>query len=79
MVTLEPSSDGEKGWADFLIDFNDFASGLGGVPTFNQTRALKVQHIDKAFGDRARLFKGLRQRTDALNRLHNSYFANLLG
>jgi hypothetical protein len=79
MVTLEPSSDGEKGWADFLIDFNDFAAALGGVPTFNQTRALKVQHIEKAFGDRARLFKGLRQRTDAVNRLHNSYFANLLG
>jgi FAD/FMN-containing dehydrogenase len=78
MLTLEPSSDGEKGWADFLIDFNDFASALGGVPTFNQTRALKVQHIERAFGDRARLFKALRQRTDVLNRLNNSYFANLL-
>jgi FAD/FMN-containing dehydrogenase len=77
MLTLEPSSDGEKGWADFLIDFNDFAASLNGVPTFNQTRALKAQHIDQAFGDRARLFKSLRQRTDGLNRLNNSYFANL--
>jgi FAD/FMN-containing dehydrogenase len=77
MLTLEPSSNGEKGWADFLIDFNDFASDLGGVPTFNQTRALKAQHIEKAFGERARLFKALRQRTDVLNRLNNSYFANL--
>jgi FAD/FMN-containing dehydrogenase len=79
MFTLEPSSTGEKGWDDFLIDFNDFASALGGVPTFNQTRALQTEHVAKAFGDRAKLFRALRQRTDPLNRLRNSYFAYLLG
>ncbi len=79
MFTLEPSSTGEKGWDDFLIDFNDFASAMGGVPTFNQTRALQPEHVMKAFGDRARLFRALRQRTDPLNRLRNSYFAYLLG
>ena len=79
MFTLEPSSTGEKGWDDFLIDFNDFASALGGVPTFNQTRALQPEHVMKAFGDRAKLFRALRQRTDPLNRLRNSYFAYLLG
>jgi FAD/FMN-containing dehydrogenase len=78
MMTLEPSSDGEKGWADFLIDFNDFASAHGGVPTFNQTRALKSEHVAKAFAERLRLFAALRQRTDPLNRLYNSYFAALL-
>ncbi len=26
MFTLEPSSSGEQGWDDFLIDFNEFAS-----------------------------------------------------
>jgi hypothetical protein len=35
MITLEPSSGGGEGWDDFLIDFNDFASSLGGTPTFN--------------------------------------------
>jgi FAD/FMN-containing dehydrogenase len=79
MFTLEPSSTGEKGWDEFLIDFNDFASALGGVPTFNQTRALQREHIDKAFGERAKLFRALRRRTDPLNRLHNSYFDYLLG
>jgi FAD/FMN-containing dehydrogenase len=79
MVTLEPSSTGERGWDDFLIDFNEFASGQGGVPTFNQTRALQPEHIARAFGERAKLFKALRQRTDPLNRLRNSYFAYLLG
>jgi hypothetical protein len=38
---------------------------------------LKPEHIAKAFGDRAKLFRALRQRTDPLNRLCNSYFAGL--
>ncbi len=79
MFTLEPSSTGEKGWDDFLIDFNDFASAMGGTPTFNQTRALQPCHVQKAFGDRSKLFRALRRRTDPLNRLNNSYFSYLLG
>jgi FAD/FMN-containing dehydrogenase len=79
MFTLEPSSTGEQGWDDFLIDFNDFASKNGGTPTFNQTRALQPEHVAKSFGERAKLFRALRQRTDPLNRLRNSYFAYLLG
>jgi FAD/FMN-containing dehydrogenase len=79
MITLEPSSTGDKGWEDFLIDFNDFASGLNGIPTFNQTRALQPEHVSKSFGERVKLFRALRQRADPLNRLRNSYFAHLLG
>ncbi len=78
MFTLEPSSTGDRGWDDFLIDFNEFASAAGGVPTFNQSRALKPEHVAKAFGERAKLFRALRERTDPLNRLCNSYFAHLL-
>jgi FAD/FMN-containing dehydrogenase len=77
--TIEPSSAGERGWDDFLIDFNDFASACGGTPTFNQTRSLLREHVSKALGDRGRLFRQLRNRTDPLNRLQNSYFAALLG
>jgi hypothetical protein len=79
MITLEPSSTGEKGWDEFLIDFNDFASSLNGTPTFNQTRALQPEHVSKCFGERVKLFRALRQRTDPLNRLRNSYFAHLFG
>jgi FAD/FMN-containing dehydrogenase len=79
MFTLEPSSTGDAGWDDFLIDFNDFASSHGGTPTFNQTRALQPEHVSKAFGERAKLFRALRRRTDPLNRLQNSYFSFLLG
>jgi len=78
-ITLEPSSTGDQGWDDFLIDFNDFASSQGGTPTFNQTRALQPEHVSKSFGERVKLFRALRQRTDPLNRLRNSYFAHLLG
>jgi hypothetical protein len=78
MFTLEPSSTGDEGWDDYLIDFNDFATLNGGVPTFNQTRALQPDHVSKAFGERAKLFRALRHRTDPLNRLRNSYFAYLL-
>jgi hypothetical protein len=78
MFTLEPSSTGGTGWDDYLIDFNEFATLNGGVPTFNQTRALQPEHVTKAFGERAKLFRALRQRTDPLNRLRNSYFAYLL-
>ncbi len=57
MITLEPSSTGEKGWDDFLIDFNDFASAAGGTPSFNQTRALQPEHVAKSFGERVKLFQ----------------------
>jgi FAD/FMN-containing dehydrogenase len=79
MFTLEPSSTGDKGWDEFLIDFNDFAAALGGTPTFNQTRALQPEHVSRAFGARLKLFRALRQRTDPQNRLRNSYFAYLMG
>ena len=68
MFTLEPSSTGDRGWDEFLIDFNDFAAALGGIPTFNQSRSLKPEHVAKAFGERAKLFRALRQRTDPLDR-----------
>jgi L-gulonolactone oxidase len=79
VVTLEPSSRGDAGWDDFLIDFNEFASAHGGIPTFNQTRGLQAGHIVTAFGERVRLFRALCRRADPLNRLRCSYFANLLG
>jgi FAD/FMN-containing dehydrogenase len=78
VLTLEPSSTGDGGWEEFLMDFNDFASAHGGIPAFNQTRGLKPEHVRKAFGERARIFSALRERTDPLNRLRCSYFANLL-
>jgi FAD/FMN-containing dehydrogenase len=77
--TLEPSSAGENGWDDFVDAFNEFAATRGGTPTFNQTQALRPEYVAKAFGERAKLFRALRNRTDPLNRLRNGYFAQLLG
>lgn len=78
-VTLEPSSPGDPRFEDFLIDFNEFASSAGGMPTLNQTRALTVEQLNRALSERARLFAALRRRTDPANRLRNSYFGQLLG
>jgi hypothetical protein len=77
--TIEPSSVGDRGWDDFLIDFNEFAHRADGTPTFNQTRALQPEHVSNAFGERLKLFRSLRKRTDPINRLQHSYFANLIG
>ena len=78
MFTLEPSSTGERGWDDFLIDFNDFASATG--------RRADLQSIARAEA-RARR-QGVRRAREAvpgaapahgsLNRLCNSYFSHLL-
>ncbi len=79
MITLQPSSTGEKGWDEFLIDFNDFASPAGVAFPRSIRRVRCSRNITRAFADRAKLFRALRQRTDPLNRLRNSYFAYLLG
>jgi hypothetical protein len=77
--TIEPSSTGNEGWDDFLIDFNEFASSQDGTPTFNQTRALRPEHAAKAFGSRLSLFRSLCRRSDTVHRFRNAYFAYLLG
>jgi hypothetical protein len=79
MFTLEPSSSGDNGWDDFLIDFNDFASALGGTPTFNQTRALQVEHVTKSFGERAKLFRACAKERIRSIGCATAYFAYLLG
>jgi len=79
VVTLDPSSTGDEGWEDFVIEFNEFASQRGGAPLFNQTRSLTPEQAALAFGPRLKLFNGLRQKLDPDDRLLNAYFAQLLG
>ena len=40
VMTLDPVSTGDPGWADFIAAYNEFCSDLGGVPLFNQTRGI---------------------------------------
>jgi FAD/FMN-containing dehydrogenase len=79
VITLDPSSTGDEGWEDFVIEFNEFCSQRGGVPLLNQTRSLTQEQTALAFGARLKLFNALRKRVDPHDRMLNAYFAQLLG
>jgi hypothetical protein len=79
VITLDPSSTGDDGWEDFVIEFNEFCSQRGGTPLLNQTRSLTQEQTAHAFGSRLKLFNALRKRLDPDDRMLNVYFAQLLG
>ncbi len=79
VVTLDPSSTGDEGWEDFVIEFNEFCSQRGGIPLLNQTRSLTQEQTALAFGARLKVFNALRKRLDPDDRMLNAYFAQLLG
>jgi len=79
VLTLDPVSTGDEGWEDFLVDYNEFCSRHGGVPLFNQTRAITRDQARNAFGHRLKSFTGLREKVDPNNRFCNQYFMQLLG
>ena len=78
IVTLDPSSTGDAGWEDFVIEFNEFCSQRQGTPLLNQTRSLTREQTCQAFGERWKLFNGFRKRLDPEDRMLNVYFAQLL-
>jgi FAD/FMN-containing dehydrogenase len=78
VMTFDPCSTGNEGWDDFLNAYNQLCSDLGGVPLFNQTAHLTRPQVDKAFGERLRLFDSYRKRYDPGDRLLNDYFRVLL-
>lgn len=79
VITLDPSSTGDEGWEDFVIEFNEFCSQRRGTPLLNQTRSLTQEQLGLAFGARLRMFNGLRSKLDPDDRMLNVYFAQLLG
>ena len=78
VMTIDPVDTGSKGWDEFLQAYNDFCSERGGVPLFNQSKWLTRDHVQKAFGDRLRVFWTYRTRLDPDNRLLNAYFEERL-
>ena len=78
MITLDPSSTGDAGWEDFVIEFNEFCSQRQGTPLLNQTRSLTREQTCQAFGERWKVFNGFRKRLDPDDRMLNVYFAQLL-
>jgi FAD/FMN-containing dehydrogenase len=78
VITFDPVSTGNPGWAPFLDAYNGLCSELGGVPLFNQTAQLTRPQVDKAFGERTKLFDRYRKRFDPSDRLLNAFFRELL-
>jgi FAD/FMN-containing dehydrogenase len=78
MITIDPVSTGGPAWAAFLGAYNQFCSDHGGVPLMNQTFGLTRDLVQKALGDRLKVFADARQSFDPRGRLLNDYFRDLL-
>ncbi len=75
MVALRAISTQRGGWEDFVIDFGDFARHWGGVPAFNQTRAIPADYPAQMFGSRLTFFNQIRRRFDPDNRMMNPFLS----
>lgn len=69
MLALQTSTTRGEGWEDFAIDLSDFAERHGGVPIFNQTRAVRAGYAQQIYGDSLRAFANIRRQLDQNNRL----------
>ncbi|MDJ0919267.1 MAG: FAD-binding oxidoreductase [Woeseiaceae bacterium] len=75
MIALQTSSTRTDGWEDFVIDLADFAEAHGGVPVFNQTRAVRSSYAQRVYGDALTSFVGVRRQLDSDNRLLNPFLS----
>jgi FAD binding domain len=74
VMTLDPVATGALGWDEFLRAYNEFCSGRGGVPLFNQTKWITPAQARKAFGERIAKFRGFLEKYDPKRRMLNDYF-----
>ena len=75
MFALRAVSTQVKGWEDFVIDFAEFAQHWGGMPLFNQSRAVEPAYANEAFGSRVDFFRRMRRRIDPENRMMNPFLS----
>lgn len=75
VMTIDPVSSGNPGWAAFLTAYNQFCSAHGGMPLFNQTDEITPAQVQQALGDRLKTFAAARQKYDPNGRLLNAFFA----
>jgi hypothetical protein len=78
VLTLDPVASGGHGWDEFLRAYNEYCSGHGGVPLFNQTKWIEARHVRKAFGERIDRFREALEKFDREQRMLNDYFRRLL-
>jgi FAD binding domain len=78
VMTVDPVSTANPGWDDFLNAYNQFCSDRNGTPLLNQTPNLNAAIVQKAFGDKLKIFAAMRKQYDPQDRLLNQYFKDLL-
>jgi FAD/FMN-containing dehydrogenase len=78
VMTLDPVSTANPGWAEFMTAYNQFSIERGGIPLLNQTPALTANQVQSALGDRWKAFASARLQYDPSGRLLNDYFRDLL-
>ena len=78
MMTIDPVSTGNKGWDEFLADYNRFSSDRAGKPLLNQTFGLNAAMVNKAYAGRWSALGEARKTFDPGDRLLNDYFRQLL-
>jgi len=79
VMTIDPVSTANPGWKEFLIDYNQWCSGQGGVPLPNQTFGFTYEQGKKALGDRLAAMAAKRREFDPGNRLLNPFFRQFFG
>ena len=78
VLTVDPVSSANPGWEEFLDVYNQFCSDRNGMPLLNQTPKLSSAIVQKAFGDKLKVFATTRKQYDPQDRLLNQYFRDLL-
>ncbi len=78
VMTIDPVSTANKGWREFLLQYNKFCMERDGKPLFNQTFGLTKEIVTKAFGARLQTMIDACREHDPESRLMNQYFKGLL-
>lgn len=79
VMTIDPVSTANPGWAEFLTAYNQFCAAHGGTPLFNQTDQITRAQVQQALGERLNTFAAARRTYDPAGRLLNAYFREMLG
>lgn len=79
LIALQVSSTQQKGWEDFVIDLAQFAENWGGMPLFNQSRAMQAEYGRQLYARRIELFRRIRRQLDPQGRLLNPFLDQYFG
>lgn len=75
MIALRAVSTSQSGWADFAIDFAEFARHWGAAPLFNQSRELDPSYAKEVLHTRLEYFRKVRRQVDPENRMMNPFLS----